>query len=208
MDGNAYDRLNELQIDAIREATSIGAGNAATALSSVIDKRVAIEVPKVSILDFNDALQILGGPETIVSGIMVKLSGEINGIMLYIQQLDFINLILGSVLQQDVKDYNELTEMESSALIEIGNIIICSYMNAISSLANIDISLSVPSMCVNMAGAVLSVPMVEYGYETDKMMTLEGSFVCDGYRVQSKLLLVPDVASLKYLLRKLGVESE
>ena len=95
-----------------------------------------------------------------------------------------------------------------SALIEIGNIIISSYINAISTLTGITINLSVPSASVNMLGAILSVPMIEYGYETDKLMTIGGSFICEGEEVYSNLILLPDVHSLNFLMEKLGVAGE
>ena len=208
MTDNLYNSLNEIQIDALKEVTSIGAGNAATALSSLVGRKVQIQLPTVSILDFNDALKLLGGPETIVNGIMIRLSGQIRGIMLYLQQLDFINVILDGVLKESVSDYSELTEIELSALTEVGNITMSSYLNALSEMAGIEFSLSVPAVCVNMAGSLLSVPMAEYGYHTDKIMILEGNFVCDNREVSSKLLLVPDIESLKFILTRLGVAIE
>lgn len=208
MKDNIYDSLKEIQMDAMREVASIGAGNAATALSSIIAREVIIEVPKIFVLDFDHALKLLGDPETIVSGIMVKISGDINGIILFLQQLDFINVILESVLNRSVCDYRELNEMDRSALTEIGNIVISSYMNAFTTLTGLDISLSVPAMCLNMAGGILTVPIAEYGYDTNKIMIMEGEFKCDGKRVESKLLVAPDVESLRVILKKLGVVSE
>lgn len=202
---SSYDQLSSLQLDVLKEIGTIGSGNAATALSGVISKKVRISVPKVSILDFNNALNILGGPENIVAGIMVRMSGDLNGIMLYLQEKDFINVALDSVLHETIQSYDQLTELSQSALVEIGNIMISTYMNALSSLASIEVSLSVPAMCINMAGSILSVPMVEFGYETDKIMMLDGSFSCDGQEVSSKLLMMPDFKSLNFMLDRLGV---
>ena len=97
-----YEELNELQLDAIKEVTSIGAGNAATAISSLLNKSVKIEVPSVRLLDFNEGLNILGGPEVIAGGIMVRLSGDMKGIILYFQGLNFVNAILESVFSKTV----------------------------------------------------------------------------------------------------------
>ena len=204
---NSYEDLNGLQIDAIREVASIGAGNAATALSGVLDQKVKITVPNVSVLGFDAAANVLGGPENIVSGVMVRMSGEMNGIMLYVQELDFINVVLQSVLHKDISDYSELTEMEVSALVEIGNIIISSYMTALTRLLGVQVNLSVPGHCINMAGGILTVPMAEFGYCSDKILIMDGNFICGGQETSSKMLLVPDVASLNFLLEKLGVYS-
>jgi len=203
-----YEDLNALQLDAIREVASIGAGNAATALSDLLSQPVKIDVPKVSLMEFDQAVEILGGPEKIACGIMVVLSGEMNGIMLYLQELDFINVVLKSVLNEAVGDYDQLTELETSALVEVGNIGISSYMNSLASFVGMKIRLSVPSLCINMAGAIITVPMTAMGYESNKILMLDGNFKCGGKQVSSKLLLVPDVASLTELLNRLGVGSE
>ena len=201
----SYEDLSELQLDAIREVASIGSGNAATALSSLLSQQVRIDVPNVTLMEFDDAIQILGGPETIACGILVRLSGDMNGIILYLQELDFINVILKSVFNKTVDSYEKLEELDTSALIEIGNIGISSYINSLASFAGMDVQLSVPAFCINMAGALITVPMAAYGYETNKMMLLDGNFWCGGHEVSSKLLLVPEMESLNALLKKLGV---
>lgn len=203
-----YEDLNALQLDAIREVASIGAGNAATALSSLLNQQVKIDVPKVSLMEFDRAVEILGGPEKICCGIMVRLTGDMNGIILFLQELDFINVVLQSVLGETSKDYESLTEMETSALVEVGNIGISSYMNSLAAFAGMDVSLSVPAFCVNMAGAIVAVPMAAFGYQTNRIMILDGNFKCGGQEVSSKLLLAPDVSSLNELLQRLGVASE
>lgn len=208
MEISNYEELNPIQLGVLCEIGNIGSGNAATALSNVVGKRINMTVPKVSILDYNEAMEVVGGPETIVAGVMVKLSGDIDGIMLYLGQLEFINTILESICLEPVQSYDQLSEIDISGVTEIGNILISSYLNAISTLADINIKLSVPAISVNMAGAILSVPMVEYCYEFDKIMIIEGNFQFDDQEVSSNLILVPDVKSLSFLLRKLGVQDE
>lgn len=203
-----YEDLNSTQLGVLCEIGNIGSGNAATALSSVVGKRINMTVPIVNILDFNDAMEMVGGAEIIVAGVMVKVTGDIDGIMLYLGRLEFINLVLESISLDKIEAYEDLTEIAASAVTEVGNILISSYLNAISSLADINIKLSVPAIAVNMAGAILSVPMVEYSYEADKIMIIDGNFEFDDQQVTSNLILVPDVKSLSFLLKKLGVQDE
>lgn len=200
-----YDEMNSLGLDLIREIGSIGTGNAATALSSMLGKTVRMTLPDVKILGYNEAIKYLGDPEEIVAAILVKMTGEINGLMLFILKLDFINEVLTSVMQQNIEDYYQLNVLETSALEEIGNIIISSYVNAMSSLSDVTINLSVPDIAVNMLGGILSVPMVEFGYQTDKMMMISGQFVIGGKVLHSDLLMMPDIQSLNFLMEKLGI---
>ena len=200
-----YDELNSLEIDTLREIGSIGTGNAATALSQLLQKEVRITMPEVRIMGYNEAIEWIGGAEEITAGVLMRLGGEINGIMLSVQQIDFVNLVMESVLGRSVKDYMELHEMECSALIEVGNIMISTFINALSGLAEIGVNLTVPAFTVDMQGAIMTVPMAEFGGQSDYIMTIGGNFVCDNKQVPCRLLLSPDVRSLNFLLRKLGV---
>jgi len=205
MDIRNYDELSSMQIDTLREIGSIGTGNAATALSDMLQKKINITLPEVRIMGYNEAIEWIGGPEEITAGVLVKLSGQINGIMLSVQPLDFVNLALDSMLNETVEDYSELSEMENSVLVEMGNIMISTFINAMSGLAGLDINVTVPAFTVDMQGAILAVPMAEYGGQSDYIMTIGGNFVCDGKEVPCRLLLSPDIRSLNFLLRKLGV---
>ena len=200
-----YDELSSLELDTLREIGSIGTGNAATALSQMLNREVRITLPEVRIMGYNEAIEWIGGPEEITAGVLVKLSGHIGGIMLSVQQLEFVNLVLDSILHEKISDYSQLEEMETSALIEVGNIMISTFINALSELAGVEINLTVPAATVDMQGAILAVPMAEYGGQSDYIMTIGGNFVCDDKQVPCRLLLSPDIRSLNFLLRKLGV---
>ena len=200
-----YDELTTMEIDTLREIGSIGTGNAAAALSVMLGRNVRITLPEVRIMGYNEAIEWIGGPEAITAGVMVRISGQMTGIMLSVQSLEFVNLVLSSMLSEEVHDYDELKELERSALIEIGNIMISTFINALSGLADISLDLTVPSLSVDMQGAILTVPMAEYGGQSDYLMTIGGNFMCDNQVVPCRLLLSPDVRSLNFLLRKLGV---
>lgn len=200
-----YDQLSSLELDTLKEIGSIGTGNAATSLSALIGKAVRIQMPEVRIMEYNEAIEWIGGPEEITAGVLVGLGGQISGIMLSVQQLEFVNLVLESMLGKGVGEYMELREMEYSALTEVGNIMISTFINALSGLSNISVNLTVPAFAVDMQGAILSVPMAAYGGMSDYLMTIGGNFVCEEEQVPCRLLLSPDLGSLNFLLKKLGV---
>ena len=200
-----FEDLNVLELDTIREIGSIGTGNAATALSGVLGCQVRITMPEVRIMGYNEAIDWIGGPEAITAGVLVRLDGELKGIMLSVQQLEFVDLVLSRTVGRAVKDYGELDELDRSALIEVGNIMISTFINALSGLADLTISLTVPAFAVDMQGAILAVPMAEYGGQSDYIMTIGADFICDQKAVPCRLLLSPDIGSLNFLLKKLGV---
>ena len=202
---NRFEEMNSVQIDALREIGSIGTSHAATSLSSLLGTEVRIPLPEVKILGFNKAVEELGGFETISAGIISFLSGQINGMMLALFELEAINLLLDRMMGKTVKDYSELTEIESSAIIEVGNILISTFVNALSNLTDVKITPSVPQIAIDMQGAMITVPMAAYGNQSDYIMLLGGTFLIDNKEIPCKLLLAPDVKSLNYLLYRLGI---
>ena len=205
MDFKKFDELSSLEIDTLREIGSIGTGNAATALSQMIGKEVRITLPEVRIMGYNEAIEWIGGPEQVTAGVLVGMSGQMSGVMLSVQKLGFINLVLEQMLGHPIEDYHQLDELGKSTLVEVGNIMISTFINALSGLSNISVNLTVPAFAVDMQGAILSVPMAAYGGMSDYLMTIGGNFVCEEEQVPCRLLLSPDLGSLNFLLKKLGV---
>ena len=201
----SYDELNSLELDTLREIGSMGTGNAATALSQMLHREVRITLPEVRIMGYNEAIEWMGGPEVVTAGVLVGMSGQMSGILLSVQHMEFVNLVLESMLGKPIQDYEELDEMRKSTLIEVGNIMISTFINALSGLSDISVNLTVPAFAVDMQGAILSVPMAEYGGMSDYIMTIAGRFVCDEKIVPCHLILSPDLRSLNFLLKKLGV---
>lgn len=200
-----YTDKGSLQFDTLKELGSIGTGSAATALSTMLGRKIKMELPEVKLVEFNRAIYDLGGPEQIVAAVLAEFSGEMNGIMLFLQNREFINVVLEGLMGKRINELIELTELELSALTEVGNIIISSYVNALANLVGMNVSLSVPTTTVNMLGGIMNVPIVMYGYTTDKLMTINGTLECDGEELNCKLLLHPDEQTLDVVMQKLGV---
>ena len=126
--------------------------------------------------------------------------------MLFILTKEFSDEVLTRILGKECAEFLELGEIESSVLTEIGNIVISSYITAMSSLTNVDVDLSVPQFTVNMLGGVMSLPIAVMGVDSDRIMMITGEFKIDGKELDSDMLLLPDVKSLNVLMKKLGVE--
>lgn len=201
-----YEEMNALELDILKEIGSIGGGNAATALSSMLSAKVNMALPRAEILGFNEAIEKMGDPENVVAAIFVEMSGEIHGIMLFILPQEFSDDILFRMLGKTRAELLELEEIDTSVLTEIGNIVISSYVTALSSLTNVEVELSVPQFTVNMLGGILSVPIAMMGQHSDRIMMVTGDFKIDEKALHSSMLLLPDVESLNILMKKLGVE--
>jgi len=201
-----YNELNEIHIDVLREIGNIGAGNAATSLSQMLSKRIDMNVPEVSILKYDDAIESIGGAENVVVGILVSFNGDIDGVILFLLKKEFVHLILNSLLGTELCNFEEISEMELSALSEIGNIMVSSYVNSIASLTNMTIDITVPSLNIDMAGALLDAVAVEFAEAADKVIFIKEKYFYGQETVYSNMLLLPSMSSLNKLLKGFGIE--
>ena len=200
-----YEDMNLQELDVMKEISSIGTSHAATALYKLLQREIRISIPEINILGYEETVDRLGYIEELVTATLVRMSNEIDGLMLFVFKMDLANAVLGKLIGMEYQSFEELDELAYSALEEVGNIIICSYVNAFTHLVGVQIDLSVPSSTVNMLGGVLTVPMAEYGYVTDKLMYINAEFIVDGEKLSDGLLMLPDIESLNRILEELGV---
>lgn len=202
---DAISELNSFHLDVLREIGNIGAGNAATALAKLLDKKIDMRVPQIRIMKFSEVSDVLGGAETPVVGILLQIHGDISGSMMFI--LDYpssrllVNILMGKPVESDL-DYDELN---CSALKEIGNILAGSYLSALSNMTNLKLMPDVPALAIDMAGAILSVPAIEFGKNSDTVLYIENVFTDGRDSVIGDLFLIPDDLSYGKLLEALGV---
>jgi len=198
----------EFKMDVLREVGNIGAGNAATALSRLLDKKVDMMVPTVSLLTFDEIADRVGGPEAVVVAIFLRVSGDAPGNMFFIIDQDSARRLLSGLLSLEVSEDLAYTEMELSALCEIGNILAGSYLSSLGDFTGLKMSPSVPSIAVDMAGAILSYGLLQFGVMGDDALLIDTTFLEGGQNAQGHFFLIPDPESFEKLFRALGVPLE
>ncbi|MBR4207034.1 MAG: chemotaxis protein CheC [Lachnospiraceae bacterium] len=198
------DDLSSQYFDVLKEIGNIGAGNATTALSTMLGEKVDMAVPKVRLMEFKDVGTTMGGEEQIVAGIYLVVQGDINGSIMFIQRRESAKNMISHLMGMASEDEENFSEMELSALKEIGNIITGAYLNSLAQLTNLTIYPSIPDVCIDMAGAVLSVPAIEFGTVADKLLLIETDFN-DDKNMSGYFILVPDAVSYEKILHALGV---
>ncbi len=204
----SFEKLNEMQLDALREVGNIGAGNAATALSKVVGKRVKMEVPLVKILPLKDVPDWLGGPEKEVLGVYLTMSGAANGHILFVMTIEdalkIMNILLGDLTpsREQVLDMDEIAR---SAMEEIGNILSSSYLSALADFTGLRLNHSVPALAIDMAGAIVDVILIEISKRGDYALLIETEFVEEENKIKGYFMLIPDTSSLEIILQAIGV---
>ena len=199
--------LSTIQYDVLKELGNIGAGNATTALAQLINKKVQIGVPQVRLLEFNEISSVIGSEENVMAGILIMLSGEINGMMMFLMYPEVARSMI-NVLMCDNSDSTDFNDIEISAVMEVGNIIAGAYLRSLSELTGLTIDVSVPMLQIDMAGAILSVPAIEFSKSGDKVLLIETEFDDENDKkdtITGYYILVPELDSYEKILESLGV---
>ena len=204
MGGITLEEMSDEYFDVLKELGNIGAGNATTALSQMMQCKVDMSVPQVKLMEFKELGQLMGGEEIIMAGIYLAIEGDVAGSIMFLLEKQAARHLVNKLMGTSVEG-EEFSDMEFSALKEVGNIITAAYLNSLASLTNLKLQPSVPDLTVDMAGAILSVPAIEFGTLGDKMLLIQTQFfddmVLDGY-----FILVPNLDSYGKILSALGLE--
>jgi chemotaxis protein CheC len=200
--------LGELHLDALRETANIGAGHAATALSDLSGRRVMVDVPDVAIRPIDEVSDLLGDPTQPVAAVIVRVSGDLNGRVLQIFEgraaVTLVRLLRGGAEPEFPAGFGSL---EQSAMKEIGNVLVGTYLSALSALTGLTATMTIPAFALDMAGAILVAGYVDPGVEEDYVISIATRLGVDGSEdLRAHFLLIPDEASLKRILKALRVE--
>ena len=199
------DGMDSMQFDVLKEIGNIGAGNATTALSKMLNAKVDMKVPKIDLLEFKELPEIIGGAENIVVGILLTLEGDIDGMIMFVLEKEAAHHIVNMLMCGMCEPTQDFNEMELSALQEIGNIIAGAYLSSLSTLTHMTIMSSIPYLAIDMAGAILSVPAIEFGKISDKALLIETEFGDKNNEVNGYFILIPTLESYGSILSSLGL---
>jgi chemotaxis protein CheC len=191
--------LQQLQRDALREVANIGAGHAATALSTLTNRRIMITVPEVRVSRLEEVAEILGSPDDVVAAVLMHMMGDLTGRTLVLFPEQTARQLCDILLRKPIGTTKAYGEMEQSGLKEVGNILSSAYLNALSDFMGMMLVPSVPSLAIDLAGAVLTSAYMNFGYDRDFVFCVETEFVLEepGTNLSGHYLLLPDLASLR-----------
>ena len=195
--------MSQEYFDILRELGNIGAGNATTALAEMLQCKVDMSVPKVGLLEFKEVGTAMGGEEQIMAGIYLGVEGDITGSIMFLLEKNSARFLVSKLMGMEMEG-DDFSEMEFSALKEVGNIITGAYLNSLSSLTNLKIFPTIPDIAVDMAGAIMSVPAIQFGAVGDKMLLIQTQFF-DDVAIDGYFILIPDMESYSKILSALGM---
>jgi len=201
----SFDELNEMYLDVLREIGNIGAGNATTAISNMLNLKIDMSVPQVELLPVEKITTAIGAEEEVIVGILLGVELDIEGSMMFLMDMPSAHHLVNRLMMRDY-DYNEeFNEMDLSAIKEVGNIIASSYLSALSGLTNLTISPTVPFVAIDMSAAILSVPAVQFGLQGDNALMIKTKFD-DDLDMNGFFILMPEEESYQKILKALGLQ--
>jgi chemotaxis protein CheC len=191
------------QKDALKEIGNICAGNAATALSQLLDRKISIVVPRILFLPIEQVPQAVGGVDKLVVGLMLRVLGDLPSNIIFIfSQKDAI--ALASLLTgKQVSNSSIMTDLERSALKEVGVILANAYLGALGSFVGLGLVPTVPELIVDMAGAIVDYILIELSCESEFALLVESEFREPTTSVTGHFFLIPNPEGLELILRSI-----
>jgi chemotaxis protein CheC len=191
--------LKESQLDAMREVANIGAGHAATALSGMTNRTIMITVPRVYVRPLEEACNLLGDADSVIAAVLMHMMGDLTGRALVLFPERAAKTLCDFLFRREAGSTQVFGEMEQSSLKEAGNILASAYMNALSDFMGLMLVPSVPSLVIDLSGAVLTSAHLNFGHDRDYAFCVETSFRVEGSNdsLGGHFLLLPDLSSLR-----------
>ena len=175
-----------------------------TALSQMLQCKVDMKVPQVKLLEFSEVGSLMGGEEQVMVGVFLGVEGDVTGSMMFLVEKQSAKHLVNKLMMGMAPEGDDFSEMEMSAMQEVGNIITGAYLNSLSTLTNLKIYPTPPSLAVDMAGAILSVPAIQFGIMGDKILLIQSQFY-DDVEIDGYFILLPDLDSYSKILTSLGI---
>ncbi|MDB5052066.1 MAG: chemotaxis protein CheY [Bacilli bacterium] len=198
----------DFHMDVLKEVGNIGAGHAATALSRLLNKPVDMLVPTVRMVPFEEISNSVGGSEQVVIAIFLRVEGETPGNIFFILSQESAKKMLKNLVGIDVQNEGQYSEMEISALNEIGNILAGSYLTSLADFTNLSMTPTVPSLAIDMAGAILSYGLLQFGEMGDQALFIDTKFLDGVDEIEGHFFLIPDPESFQKIFSALGVSPQ
>ena len=197
------------KLNVFREISNIGSGNASTSLAQMLNEIVDIGIPNSDLREFSDITNSYSSPEELVVGTVLQISGDLEGFIMVIMDVDstltLLSRLLGRKIECDKENYEELYK-ELNSVGEICNILCGTYLTAMSDMTGLTIDQSIPYFSVDMVMAIMNLLASLYGGESDSILCIETEFFTLDREIEGKYYFIPKVESCNTLLSKLGFE--
>lgn len=204
------DKLNQVHLDILKEIGNIGAGNAATSLSRLLNRKINLEIPTVQVATYDEMVELAGGSDQVVAAVFVRIEGDTPGNMFFVLPPEHVSYFVQIMTGDSSITFEEppYFEMGISAFLEMGNILSGSYLSALSDFTGLNMQPSVPSASIDMAGAILTMGLIELSQVSDYVIVIDTILEEENSHrgeIKGHFFLLPDPDSFEKIFKALGV---
>jgi chemotaxis protein CheC len=197
--------LSKLQLDALKEIGTVGAGNAATSLSKMLGKRVNITVPLAQVIPIEKVPELLGSPEELVTAVIFEIDDDVNGAILLMYSMAEAKKLAALLTSKPIDEVKIMDEFLVSALKEMGNVTTGAYLNALAAITNLRITHSIPNYASDMLMSIMDGILIRLSLEAEDAVVVETEFSIEENKVHGYILFIPDPEGLQVILKTLGL---
>lgn len=208
---SSENEITEMHLDVLKEIGNIGAAHAATSLSQLLGQKIDMRVPNVQLVTFDEMFDLAGGSEKVVAGIFLRIEGDVTGTMFFVLTIESATQFIRKLTMDPGFTFTDMEDlgMGASALQELGNILSGSYLSALSDFTSLNIYPTVPSLSIDMVGAIVSFGLIEVSQYSDEVIVIETEILQEGEQGMTSLaghfFLLPDPPSYRTIFNSLGV---
>ncbi|MBO8155215.1 MAG: chemotaxis protein CheC [Bacillaceae bacterium] len=204
------EKLNQVHLDILKEIGNIGAGNAATSLSRLLNRKINLKIPTVQVATYDEMVELAGGSDQVVAAVFVRIEGDTPGNMFFVLPPEHVSYFVQVMTGDSSITFEEppYSEMGISAFLEMGNILSGSYLSALSDFTSLNMQPSVPSASIDMAGAILTMGLIELSQVSDYVIVIDTILEeenSDRGEIKGHFFLLPDPDSFEKIFKALGV---
>ena len=195
------DHLTEFQYGALEEIGNIGMENAVTSLSKMLNHDIKVNIPKLNLEKIENVPHHVGGAETIVLGLLVRIEGDLQGYVVMLFPIDSAKTICQIITGEEDVDLTD--DMNSSLMNEVANILAGTYVRSLADFLKVSLTISTPYSIHDMTGAILDQILVEMSQQVEHSLLLDTEFIVEDNRINGSILTLYDTQSLELLIQRI-----
>jgi len=185
----------------LEEINKQAALNTSEALSKLIGRPVDVEIFRAEIKKVEELSPIIG-PEEIVAGVYLPITGAIRGASLLIFPRETAFAFSDLLVKREPGTTRKLTELDKSALKEVGNILSGNYLTVLSNILQVKIIEHAPSFSFDIFGAIVSQIIAKFAQEAEKALVIEIEFIFKPVAIKAYFLLLFKLEEIEAILRR------
>ena len=186
----------------LKEINGRAAVKASDALSKLIDRQVEVEIHRAEVKEVRNLSPFIG-PEEMVAGIYLPVTGDINGAALLIFPKETAFVLSDLLVKREPGTTHKLTELDKSALKEVGNVVSGNFLTVLANVLQIKVVEHIPDFSFDMFGAITSQIIANFAQKVREALVVEIEFSFKPETLKGYFLLLFEAEQFRAIVRSL-----